>query len=451
MSSTRKLWSLAGLTLGTSMVLGAPSALISGETEADGVNFSAEACPPDETKDAHAKHAKSFTTSRSNVVIKQDHGDGQVFELKMNDGECVVLRNGKKIHEKHIKKFPGGKVMILGDDGDELTTFELEGLGKAPKSGNIQKLWIGDGNKHGNVVISGDADFAVAVSPDNNMFFGGDGGRRGFTFNESQPPVMLGIHLGEPGPALRYHLGLKDLDAILVEGVTDGLPADEAGLQKYDVIVSIDGSGEANGDVLHKVMSKKDAGDELRLVVVRGCDKIRVTAELDAYDAGKLNAGAFQFGNAPDMDENVFKFRTAPNVAQGRPFVWSDNQGQVLELLHNRLRGHMTDEQLEKTHRALRDALEGVEFDFEFGGPDVEGVGVMEFKWDGKDHKLVIPKGGEWRHLVEKELPHLRQRIEHKAHDAERKSEELHERLSERLERLSEEIERLRESLDDLD
>ncbi len=409
-----------------------------------GVNFTvAAACPPGESDEAHRLHTvKPHTSTRSShhVVIKQDRGDGEVFELKMGDGDIVILRNGNRVHENHIKKFPG-KVMVLGDGGDELTTFELEGMGQAPKAGSVQKLWFSDGAKHGNVVIAGDADHAFAFSTDANVQFGG-----------AHPPVMLGIMLGEPGPALRYHLGLKSHDAILVEGVTEGLAADRAGLKAYDVIVSVDGSGEANGKVLHEALSKKNPGDELRIIVMRGCDKVRLTADLDEYNASKLSKaeGNARFDVAPHADEDVFKFRVAPPSAPTRPFVWNDDRGELLRSLHEKLRGHMSEEQLEQTHKALKEALGKMDFDFEFG-PGMGGAGVMEFKWDGKDHKLVIPKSDQWRALAEKELPQLHREMEHKAEDAQRRAAEMQERLSERLERLSEEIERLRESIEDRD
>jgi len=460
MSSTRKLFTLAGLALGGTIGALTPAAIAQdsethGEVviemiDEDGkrhvvttdvigdVDFAAKANPHE-----HDEDHQFMSSKNGHFVIKKSHGDGQVFELKMTDGDVIILRNGERVHKKHIQTAPG-RYIVLGDDGGELTTFELEGMGGAPHAPNaprVQKMWVGEGAPEGNV-----------------FFHGGAKNLRGFTtganvesFGSAHPPVMLGIHLGEPGPALRYHLGLGEIDAILVEGVTDGLAADRSGLRKYDVIVSVDGSGEANGEVLHKVLTKKDPGDELRMIVMRGCDKIRIEADLDAYSAQKLGAANVQFGVAPDAREDIFKFRTAPKVAQGRPFVWSNDRDELLHSLHNKLKGHMSDEQLEHAHKAIQEALGGMNFDFEFG-PDSGGAGVMEFRWDGKDHKLVIPKGKDIESNFTMELmPQIERRIERHTEHAEKKAEELHERLSERLERLSEEIERLRESLDDLD
>ncbi len=451
MSSTMKLRVAAGVVTAVGSL--AQVSLASNEVEreveivvesagAEGVNLSGAACPQDESEKAHKAHStKVRTTSRTNVVIKQDNGEGEVYELKMGDKDFIVLRNGNRVHDKHVKRFPG-KVMLLNDSGEELTTFELEGMGKAPESGKVRGLWVGKGGQHGRANANIKADFVVNTQTEN-----------AFTpLGGANPPVMLGIMVGEPGPALRYHLGLGEHGAILVEGVTDGLAADEAGLRMYDVIVSLDGSGEADGRVLRKILSQKGPGDELRMIVMRGCDKIRLTADLDAYNADKLNTRGWQsFGGAPDKEENVLKFRTAPRVIGGRPFVWSDDQGELLELLHDKLKGRLTGEQLEQTHKALQEALSGMDFDFEFG-PDSGGMGVMEFKWDGKDRKLVFPKmkDQEAGYLLEL-MPQIERKIERHTEHAERKAEEIQERLSERLERLSEEIERLREALDDLD
>lgn len=405
---------------------------------AEGVNFTVGACPPDESASKHQEQTGPRTITRRQVVIKHNLGDGQVYELKMNDGDFIVLRNGEKLHAERIKT-SSGKVLVLGEDGEELTTFELEGMKRAPKTGSVQKLWVGEGGKGGNVVIDGDVGFGF--STDQNM-----------QIAKAHPPVMLGIRLGEPGAALRAHLDLGEKDAILVEGVTEGLAADRAGLRKYDVIISVDGSGEANGQVLHKALSKKEPGDELRLIVVRGCDKVRLTAELDAYNAEKLSISRTWVGGAPgDEEAEVFRFRSTPQFAAGRPFIWRDHREELLDTLYEKLRGRLTDEQVEQTREAIQEALEASEFDFEFLAPDLDGLGTMEFRWDGKDHKLVIPKGGSWKAMVQEGLPSLREELRHEAHDAERKTEEINRRLSERLEELSEEIERLRESLEDLD
>ncbi|MFI4898024.1 MAG: PDZ domain-containing protein [Phycisphaerales bacterium JB059] len=411
----------------------------SGAGSSEGVNFTVGACPPDEPESKHAAHDGTRTITRRQMIIKHDLGDGQVYELKVNDGDIIVLRNGEKLRTERIKKFPG-KVKVLGEDGEELTTFELEGMKRAPKSGSVQKLWFGEGAEAGDVVIEGDVAFGFSSDQDSYVA-------------KAPPPVMLGIRMGEPGAALRAHLDLGDTDAILVEGVTEGLAADRAGLKKYDVIISVDGSGEANGEVLHRTLSKKRPGDELRLVVVRGCDKLRLRAELDAYNAEKLSANRMFFDRAPENGQaEVFRFRSMPQIAPGRPFIWRDHRDELLDTLHEKLRGRLTDEQIEQTREAIREALESADFDFEWYGPNLESLsGMMEFRWDGKDHKLVIPKGGQWQALVEEGLPSLREELRHEAHDAERKTEEINRRLSERLEELSEEIERLRESLEDLD
>ena len=190
MSGTGKIIIAAGLALG----LGAGAAHANAGPEhgsagaSEGVNFTVGACPPDETEAEHAKHSSHEPshkmTTRHQMKIKHDFGSGEVYELRASDGNVIVLRNGEKVHAKRLKRVPG-KVVVLGDDGDELTTFELEGMGHPPESGFVQKMWIGEGDQGAKVVVEHDMGFTP----------GGDA-----SFAKAHPPVMLGIRMGEPGP-----------------------------------------------------------------------------------------------------------------------------------------------------------------------------------------------------------------------------------------------------------
>lgn len=105
----------------------------------------------------------------------------------------------------------------------------------------------------------------------------------------AQPKVMLGITMAEPGEALRVHLDLGDRPVIMINGVIEGLPAAEAGLKRYDIIVGIDDSDDQiTAERLHEILSKKTPGEELRLRVVRGGQKETYRLKLLPYDAKRL-------------------------------------------------------------------------------------------------------------------------------------------------------------------
>lgn len=61
----------------------------------------------------------------------------------------------------------------------------------------------------------------------------------------------------------------RDLVA-LITYVYAGTPADRAGLQRYDVVTSIDGEPPASPSRLRAVIRSRKPGEEIRLGIVRG-------------------------------------------------------------------------------------------------------------------------------------------------------------------------------------
>ncbi|WP_371933413.1 S1C family serine protease [Halobacillus litoralis] len=98
------------------------------------------------------------------------------------------------------------------------------------------------------------------------------------TNGEVERPYM-GVSLQDlnqiPNPVLQRELGLpeKVTEGVLVQGVEKGSPADEAGLEKYDVITAIDGNEiESLISLRQYLYNQAQDGD---------------TAELEVYRDGK--------------------------------------------------------------------------------------------------------------------------------------------------------------------
>jgi membrane-associated protease RseP (regulator of RpoE activity) len=113
---------------------------------------------------------------------------------------------------------------------------------------------------------------------------------------------MMGVYLDEPDAALRYHLGLKEGQATMIVAVHAGLPADEAGIEPYDIIVAIDGAEGASPQALQESLSQMDAGDEIALTVIQEGQTREVTVALKAYDAEAMRT-AKVIGEAPAQIE----------------------------------------------------------------------------------------------------------------------------------------------------
>ncbi len=189
--------------------------------------------------------------------------DEKTIELSIDGEEISVLVDGEEVPAEQIK-LKGGKVIILGEDGEEIESIRL-GLG-------------------------GDAGRAFGFTTDETMNM--------LYTAEAEPKVMLGIHLGEPGEALMRHLDLEAGETTLVPLVYVGLPAYEAGVREYDIITMIDGEGPASPQALRDALAEMEPGDDVLLTIIHEGDLKMVKVELDAYDREAMEGAEF-VGEAP--------------------------------------------------------------------------------------------------------------------------------------------------------
>ncbi len=84
---------------------------------------------------------------------------------------------------------------------------------------------------------------------------------------ETRP--MIGVTLSDVGEALAGQLGIDPSESVVISGVTSGMPAEKAGLKKFDVVVKIDGKVGASSDALSKAVRSRKPGDAITLGVLR--------------------------------------------------------------------------------------------------------------------------------------------------------------------------------------
>jgi serine protease Do len=107
----------------------------------------------------------------------------------------------------------------------------------------------------------------------------------------------LGIDLGEITPEFQEAFGLSNDKGALVQAVRPGLPAAEAGVQKGDVIVKVDGQPVVTSDEVVRLVTSKEPGSNVRLTVIRGGKEVTLTARL--ADRSEHVTGAQRRGEAP--------------------------------------------------------------------------------------------------------------------------------------------------------
>ena len=95
----------------------------------------------------------------------------------------------------------------------------------------------------------------------------------------------FGISYVPLSPAISARLGIKPTDGVLIERVSSGSPAAEAGIQRGDVITEIDGNPLQNDSALPQAMSTYKPGDHLKLTVLRGNQTLSMEVTLGEMQA----------------------------------------------------------------------------------------------------------------------------------------------------------------------
>ena len=95
-----------------------------------------------------------------------------------------------------------------------------------------------------------------------------------------RPPVMLGVSMIPSGPIMQKHLGVNGDESTMIIAVGEDTPASRAGIELWDVIVSVNGSSEASPSSMRTILRTSTPGDVIDLGVLRGTQTITVKVTL---------------------------------------------------------------------------------------------------------------------------------------------------------------------------
>jgi S1-C subfamily serine protease len=93
-------------------------------------------------------------------------------------------------------------------------------------------------------------------------------------------PAFLGVGTTDLTPELKNQLDVNVDDGAVVESITGGSPADDAGIQRGDVIVKIGDDDIKSGGAVATAVRKHRPGDKVSVVIVRGSERRTVEATL---------------------------------------------------------------------------------------------------------------------------------------------------------------------------
>lgn len=90
----------------------------------------------------------------------------------------------------------------------------------------------------------------------------------------------LGVYYREVTPDIQQHFGLEEDTGIIIVDVVEGSPADQAGLQPYDVITELDREQIDTIEDFAGMIREREVGEEIMLRIIRDGDPDLIVAEL---------------------------------------------------------------------------------------------------------------------------------------------------------------------------
>lgn len=228
---------------------------------------------------------------------KEPSGETRSVEVRIENGKPVVKINGKELTGDQIK-IEGDKIILNTPWG---TTTEFD-------TGKGWKVLL---------------EAAPQMGEHLHRYFGKL--ESALKSEQQSPKVMIGIHMTEPPRALEAHFGLEPGAATMISGLYKGLPAYEAGLREFDVIIAIDGKKPAGPGVVREMLAQRNPGDVVKVTAIQKGATRDLAITLAAFDASKWDAEQL-IGSNPTA--NVFTFTSEGEPARIYQRFFDGNSGE---------------------------------------------------------------------------------------------------------------------------
>ena len=236
------------------------------------------------------------TTTNKTVTIIENDGKRSV-KLELNNGEVRTAEiDGQSVPADRIER-DGGIVRLKNQAGEVVYEYNPGGADRSIRAWSSSPFGRGAG------VSGGGASNAWTIE----RSFSPRGGAPSpqdpdaAIVKVETPKAMIGVQLVEPDPALRGHFGLKRGEASMIAAVYEGLPASTAGLEPYDLIVSVNGKSPVSTDDVRAALREKDAGSSVSIEVIKKGERKTLSVTPEKYDAKKLQAAKRNAVAAIDM------------------------------------------------------------------------------------------------------------------------------------------------------
>ena len=212
------------------------------------------------------------------IVMQTESADGTSIDMTVADGKIITLRvDGEEVPASRVRQ-RGNMVEVLDESGKVVQEIPM---------------------------LFGTSGLSMTVEPRT--------GRAGIAPSVALASAksMIGVGFGEVDEALAHHLGIDASRATMVTSILDQMPAHKAGLEKFDVVVGIDGKNGAPMDALRRAIADAAPGTKVKLSIRRGGETKEVEVETAAFDAGKISAAGLAGDSgleSAEAGENVMYF-----------------------------------------------------------------------------------------------------------------------------------------------
>jgi serine protease Do len=142
----------------------------------------------------------------------------------------------------------------------------------------------------------------------------------------------LGVSVQNLTPDLAKSFGAKSLNGVLIADVVKGGPADKAGLERGDIILTFGGKEVKDADRLRNEVAITPIGEETKMTVFRDGKQIELTVKVgNMADAAKFYSSSVKarlgITVGPVTKEEMEKYGLEPQ--QGVAIMWVDRKGPL--------------------------------------------------------------------------------------------------------------------------
>ncbi len=99
----------------------------------------------------------------------------------------------------------------------------------------------------------------------------------GWRSDDDDDHPMIGVHTGSVGRALAAQAAVDADDATLITAVLSGTPAEEAGLERFDLVVAVNGDDDASPRDFRRAIRATPSGEPITLTILRGGERRTIT------------------------------------------------------------------------------------------------------------------------------------------------------------------------------